>query len=231
MLLEIQNLKKEYTRGSRTFAALSEISMSIDASDFICLTGRSGSGKSTLLNIIAGILTPTEGEIIFEGENITAYSDNALSYLRNAKLGFIPQGQSVLDGFSVLDNILLPYRLYGRSGEIEPKAEALLSRVGIGHLRDVLPSRLSGGELRRVSIARSLINDPVLLIADEPTSDLDPITTEDVMTLFSEIHREGTAILMVTHEMDVASYANRHFIMEDGRLRPHTNEERKGKKA
>ena len=149
--------------------------------------------------------------------------DDDRSRLRNSRIACIPQGYSLLNNFSVLDNVCLPYCLYnathGARREAIQKAEALLFRTGILHLSAEWPQKLSGGERRRVAIARSLITDPSLLVADEPTGDLDPGTVASILSLFAEIHRAGTAIVMVTHERDRISFANRHFVMEAGRLR------------
>jgi putative ABC transport system ATP-binding protein len=223
MLLSVSGLKRMYRRGDALFPAVADASFAVAGNDFVCITGESGSGKSTLLNLIVGLLRPDEGAILFEGRDIAALTDKDRSRLRNSRIGCIPQGYSLLNNFSVLDNVCLPYCLYdatrGARREAIKRAEALLLRTGILHLAAERPQKLSGGERRRVAIARSLIADPSLLVADEPTGDLDPGTAASILAFFAEIHRAGTAIVMVTHERDRISFANRHFVMETGRLR------------
>ncbi|MDR2295856.1 MAG: ABC transporter ATP-binding protein, partial [Clostridiales Family XIII bacterium] len=205
-LLSVSGLKRMYRRGDTLFSAVADASFVVAGEDFVCITGKSGSGKSTLLNLIAGLLRPDEGAVLFEGRDIAALSDGARSRLRNSRIGCIPQGYGLLNNFSVLDNVCLPYCLYdatrGARREAIQRAKALLSRTGVLHLAAERPQRLSGGEQRRVAIARSLITDPVLLVADEPTGDLDPDTAASILAFFAEIHRAGTAIVMVTHERD-----------------------------
>jgi putative ABC transport system ATP-binding protein len=217
-LLELNELTKEYNRGGRAFHAVNRVNLSVEPGDFISITGRSGSGKSTLLNMCAGLLFPTGGAVLFEGVNIHHLNDKEVSFFRNAKIGYITQGQSLLSNFTVLENVYIPWFLSRREGDAEGKAYLLLERVGIGHLAASYPKELSGGEMRRAAIARSLMNDPALLIADEPTSDLDTETTAEIMTLFSAIAREGTAVLMVTHELDTLGCANQTYRMEAGNL-------------
>jgi ABC-type lipoprotein export system ATPase subunit len=191
--------------------------------DFVCVTGESGSGKSTLLHLLTGLLRPDAGRVLFEGRDIAALSDGERARLRNGRIACVPQGYSLLNNFSVLDNVRLPRLMYGEArgarAETVQKATRLLARMGIARLAAERPQNLSGGEQRRVAIARSLIADPALLVADEPTGDLDPKTAASILEFFAEIHREGTAIVMVTHERERVSFANRHFVMDGGRLR------------
>lgn len=218
MLLKAKDLTKEYHRGKDNFYAVEKVSFTMNRGEFICITGRSGSGKSTLLNMLAGLTKPTVGKIILSGNDYSNLNDRELTNLRNCRIGCIPQGNSILANFSVLDNVRLPFFLYKREGEATLRAKSLLKEMGISHLIHASPSQLSGGELRRVSIARALINHPELLIADEPTVDLDHQTTTEIMQLFSDIVRKGTAILMVTHETELKQYANRRFVMDTGKL-------------
>jgi putative ABC transport system ATP-binding protein len=220
-ILEINGLSKEYKRGGRAFNAVNGVSLSIEGGDFISIIGRSGSGKSTLLNICAGLLEPSDGAVLFEGRDIYDLTDKEISFFRNAKIGYVPQGQSLLANFTVLDNVCIPWFLFKREGDVEGRAFLLLEKVGISHLAASYPKELSGGEMRRVSIARALINEPRLLIADEPTSDLDTETTAEIMGLFSRIAREGTAVLIVTHELDTLDYGNKTYSMSEGTLTPH----------
>jgi putative ABC transport system ATP-binding protein len=218
MLLEINGLTKEYKRNNVPFPAVKDAALSMDAGDFVSIIGRSGSGKTTLLCMTAGLLKPTAGVVTLEGRNIFTLSDEESSFLRNAKIGYIPQGMSLLPNLRVVDNVRLPFYLSKREGDSAEKALSLLDQVGILHLARDYPKQLSGGEQRRVSIARALINDPVMLIADEPTGDLDTGTTAEIMELFSRIAQKGTAILLVTHEPDTVSYGNRVYIMDAGTL-------------
>ena len=168
--------------------------------------------------MIASLVAPTSGSIEVEGQNILALKDKEASLYRNSKIGYIPQGYSTLSNLTVLDNVRLPYFFFKREGNVSEEALHLLEQVGIPHLAKLHPKQLSGGELRRVSIARALINNPSILIADEPTSDLDTQTTTDIMKLFSQIAQKGTAILMVTHELDTVDYGNSVYVMDSGIL-------------
>ena len=217
-VLQITNLCKEYTRGGIPFKAVNNVSLSINTGDFINIIGRSGSGKSTLLNMTAGMLTPTSGSIELDGENFSEKNDSELSKIRNEKIGFIPQGASALPNFTVMENILLPFYLWAHGGDGEGFAYILLERLGISHLANSYPSELSGGELRRVLIARALINNPKIIIADEPTSDLDIDSTKNIMEIFVNLNKEGITFLIVSHDFDTLKYGNRIYTMNDGVL-------------
>jgi putative ABC transport system ATP-binding protein len=218
MLLTVKEISKSYKRGKSSFFALQEASFTLNGPTVACVTGPSGSGKSTLLNIVAGLLKPTTGQVILDDEEMTALDDTSLSMLRNTKIGYMPQGRSILANLSVLENVCLPFYLHKRKGNPKLRAEELLSQVGIAHLADRYPAELSGGELRRVSIARSLINSPRLLIADEPTSDLDPKNAEGVMVLFTRVLENGTSVLLATHDMNSMRHCNAHLTMDGGML-------------
>ena len=225
-LLELNELTKKYRRGGKAFNAVDRANLSVGAGDFISIIGRSGSGKSTLLNMSAGLIKPTQGTVFFDGKDIHQLNDKEISLFRNEKIGYVPQGQSLLANFTVLENVCLPWFLFKREtapGEPLPEERAfvLLEKTGISHLAASYPKELSGGEMRRVAIARSLINNPKLLIADEPTSDLDEETTTEIMRLLSAIAKEGTAVLIVTHELDTLSYGNKTYAMSGGNLSPH----------
>jgi putative ABC transport system ATP-binding protein len=217
-LLELNGITKAYKRGGRTFNAVNNASLTVEAGDFISIIGRSGSGKTTFLNMGAGLLRPTAGTVRFEGSDIHRLNDRSLSRLRNEEIGYVPQGQTLLANFTVLDNVLIPWFLFKRVGGAEGRAFLLLEKVGLTHLAASYPRELSGGEMRRVSIARALINEPRLLIADEPTGDLDAQTTTEIMRLFSRIAQEGTAVLIVTHELDTLDYGNKTYSMTAGNL-------------
>jgi putative ABC transport system ATP-binding protein len=218
----LKELTKEYKRGERSFNAVNHVNLSVEAGDFISIIGRSGSGKTTLLNMGAGLLNPTRGSVFFGGKDIYALRDKEISFLRNEKIGYVPQGQSLLSNFTVFDNVCIPWFLFRREGDVEGKAFILLEKVGISHLASSYPKELSGGEMRRAAIARALINEPRLLIADETTGDLDTRTTAEIMRLFSHIAGEGTAVLIVTHELDTLNYGNKTYSMDAGNLLPHT---------
>jgi putative ABC transport system ATP-binding protein len=198
------------------------VNLSIAAGDFISVIGRSGSGKTTLLSMTAGLIKPTSGDVTLEGKNIFSLKDEEISLVRNTKIGYIPQGISLLPNLTVLDNVRLPFYLAAKEpdggGDNVEKALSLLDQVGIAPLAGAWPKQLSGGEQRRVSIARALFNDPAILIADEPTGDLDADTTAEIMELFSRIAQKGTAIFLVTHELDTVSYGDRVYLMSAGTL-------------
>jgi len=219
MLLNINELTKEYRRGERAFKAVDSASLSLEKGDFACIMGKSGSGKTTLLNMIAGLTTPTGGSIFVEDNDISKFSDEEASKYRNSRIGYIPQGQNILPNLTVLDNVRLPKYFFNSDSE-DPcaKAMALLEKVGIADLADSYPKHLSGGELKRVAIARAFMNNPKLLIADEPTGDLDKQTTKDIMLMLQAAAKNNMAVLMVTHEPDTIQYANMTYEMNSGVL-------------
>jgi ABC-type lipoprotein export system ATPase subunit len=219
ILLELKQLKKVYDREDLPpFIAADNINLSIKHGDFVSIIGRSGSGKSTLLNMIVGLLRPTSGNILFNGTDLWSMDDKNMAGIRNSQIGYIPQGLSLLSNLTILDNVRLPFFLSQRKGNSIERAMILLEEMGIQNLEKRYPAQLSGGEMRRVAIARAQINNPELLIADEPTSDLDKETTREVMEMFSKICSNGVSILMVTHEIDINSYGNRICIMASGKL-------------
>ncbi|MDR3354346.1 MAG: ABC transporter ATP-binding protein [Synergistaceae bacterium] len=221
-MLVVRGLCKEYRRGGGTFYAVRDAAMSVGDGDFVCISGQSGGGKSTLLNMIAGLLEPTSGSITSGGRELAGMNDYELSLYRNERIGYIPQGQSILPNLSVIDNVLLPFYLYKKTGDPTGRAMTLLDRVGIAHLAEAYPAHLSGGELKRTAIARSLINSPKMLLADEPTVDLDPRNAEEVMKIFSDISRDSAAVILVTHEANSARWVARRFSMESGILKETT---------
>ncbi|MEG0256993.1 MAG: ABC transporter ATP-binding protein [Christensenella sp.] len=217
MLLTITNLKKVYTRG-RAFAAVDDVNLSIDEHDFVSIIGKSGSGKSTLMNMIVGLLRPDTGQILFDSKDLWCLNDHDMSLQRNKNIGYVPQGCGLLSNLSVIDNVRLPAFFFEPPPHTVERARELLKRVGLKGFENSNVSELSGGETRRVSIARALMCDPKIIVADEPTGDLDSETTTDIMNLFAEVNNNGTAILMVTHEQDSAYYGKRLFRMEKGKL-------------
>lgn len=203
MLLQTKQLSRTFTRSGSDFFAVRSVDFSIDASDFVFIVGRSGSGKTTLLNLISGILEPTSGTVLFEHKDITMMSDTEKSLYRNESIGFVPQSLGALPNLSVLDNVRVPFFLFDRDGDTVGRALSLLELMGIAHLKDEMPSNLSGGEAKRMLIARALMNDPKLLIADEPTANLDAETAAGVMQAIKDIHKLGTAVLIVTHDSSI----------------------------
>ena len=219
MLLDVKNLRKDYQRGSQHFSAVDNVSFSMAQTDFITIMGKSGSGKTTLLNMIAGLLTPTQGKITINGTNLFELDDKQVSAFRNQNIGYIPQGSSLLPNLTALENIRLPFYLTKRENQSSLNyALELLEKAKIGYLKDTYPANMSGGEMRRIAILRALICRPQLVIADEPTSDLDEESSAQIMALLTEIHQQGTGLLIVTHDNDVANYSQRTLKMSSGRL-------------
>lgn len=217
-MLQIKNVSKQYTRAGKNFAAVDNLSLNMQAGEFVSIIGRSGSGKTTLLNMIAGLLTPTSGEITFNGVNLFTLGDSAMARFRNCNIGYVPQGKSLLSNLTAVDNIRLPYYLTARKGGCLEKAHALLNEIGLGHLAESYPKSLSGGEMRRVAIARALINAPKLIIADEPTSDLDLETADEIIALLKRLNAQSTSILVVTHDLELARCGGRIIKIAAGRL-------------
>ncbi|MDR2665746.1 MAG: ABC transporter ATP-binding protein [Oscillospiraceae bacterium] len=219
MLLRAIGVTKSYERRGERFFAANGVDLCVGSGDFVCITGRSGSGKSTLLNMLTGLLRADSGEIIFDGVDLCSLGDARLAKLRCGRIGYVPQGNSLLQNFSVLDNVRLPLCLARKGGaETKKTARELLSKVGISHLEGEFPRSLSGGEARRAAIARSLAADPALLVADEPTGDLDPASADAVMRLFSQASARGAAVIVVTHDRQIPPGANRCLVMSGGRL-------------
>ena len=226
-MLRAETISRRFFRKSKTrnfFFALKDTDFTLHPASLTEVTGRSGSGKSTLLNILAGLLQPTTGTVFLDGIDLYKMEDEVRSQLRNRQIGVIPQGHSGLHSLTVLENVILPCLMYvegGRAadaGEFADRAMELLELVGIAHLRDAYPNELSGGETRRLSIARALIRAPEILLADEPTGDLDDENTAAVLRLLRREADRGTAVLLVTHEREAAVYADTIYRMADGVL-------------
>ena len=221
-MLRAEKISKEFireTKSTNRFTAVQATDFSISGGQLAVITGRSGSGKTTFLNMLAGLLTPTDGKIFFNDTDIYNLSDRELSRLRNQKTGFIPQGQTAIHSLNVTENILLPFTLYGEYDEADGKyAYELMERLDIINLKDVYPSELSGGETRRMSIARALIKKPEIIFADEPTGDLDDENTRIVFEFLKDISVKGSSVIIVTHETDSEKYADRVFRMNGGIL-------------
>jgi putative ABC transport system ATP-binding protein len=220
MLLQVRSLEKTYSRGEETIRALKGVSLEIPQGQFVSIMGPSGSGKSTLLHLMGGLDRPSSGQVILGGESIDRLSDHDLSLFRRRKLGFIFQFFNLLPTLSALENVALP-RLLGNESlkEIEPRARELLGMMGLESRVHHKPDQLSGGEMQRVAIARALISDPLLILADEPTGNLDSKTGESILSLLRDMAlKTGKTIVMVTHDPKAASFGNRLIRMRDGVL-------------
>ncbi|EMB19384.1 MULTISPECIES: ABC transporter ATP-binding protein [Treponema] len=218
MLLKTKSLSKSFARGKNSFFAVKDVDFSISASDFVFIVGRSGSGKTTFLNLISGILDPTQGQVFFEDQDISSMNDTDKSFYRNESIGFVPQSLAYLPNLSVFDNVRVPFFLFNRDGDSEGRALSLLDLMDIAHLKNEMPQNLSGGELKRMLIARALMNSPKLLIADEPTANLDKETSETVMNLIKSVNKLGTAVLIVTHDFEILNENSTIYRMNDGEL-------------
>ena len=220
-LLEAKSLSKHYSSaGGRRTAAVDSVDFTVERGEVVGIVGRSGSGKTTLLALAAGLLVPTSGRITIEGIDINSLQDEAMAEFRNRRIGFVPQGQGTIASLTVLDNVRLPHYLSRRRDAPLPRTDEWLDRLGLSELRDCFPAELSGGEMRRVSLARTLANRPALILADEPTGDLDPENIAVVMGAFAEAKHAGTAIVFATHEGEAARHADRLFRMAGGKLTP-----------
>ena len=217
-LINVNNLSKSFKRGERDFFAIDNVSFDVKEKDFINIIGKSGSGKSTLLTLLSAIIEPTSGDILVEGKNLSDMDDEEKSGYRNEFIGYVPQSLGTLPTLNVLDNVRLPYFFKKREGDGVERARMLLDMCGILDLENDFCKNLSGGELKRVLIARALMIEPKILIADEPTSDLDSKTTIEIMNMLKEINEKGTTIIIVTHDNDLFKYGSRLLEMTDGKL-------------
>ncbi|AVM66897.1 ABC transporter ATP-binding protein [Peptostreptococcaceae bacterium oral taxon 929] len=217
-LINVNNLSKSFRRGERDFFAIDNVSFDVNEKDFINIIGKSGSGKTTLLTLLSAIIEPTSGDIFVEGKNLSKMDDEEKSGYRNEFIGYVPQSLGTLPTLNVLDNVRLPYFFKKREGNGVERARMLLDMCGILDLENDFCKNLSGGELKRVLIARALMNEPKILIADEPTSDLDSKTTIEIMNMLKEINEKGTTIIIVTHDNDLLKYGSRLLEMTDGKL-------------
>ncbi|MBS7159488.1 MAG: ABC transporter ATP-binding protein [Actinomyces sp.] len=222
MIIEATGLTKEFARargGKRLFTAVHPLDIGLEERQLTVVSGHSGSGKSTLANMLAGILTPTAGHVRLDGTDLYSLRDEELSRLRNERIGLIPQGHTALRALTVLDNVLLPSILYTKDEAPADRARELLASVGLGDLADAAPTELSGGELRRMAIARALLMDPAIVVADEPTAGLDSANATAALTLLRDAADRGAAVLVVSHEAEAQRFADRSYVMEDGHLR------------
>lgn len=216
-LITLKDIHKHYRVGQQIVKALQTIDVEVEENEYVAIMGASGSGKSTLMNIVGCLDTPTGGEYILNEQNVNGLSDNELAEIRNKEIGFIFQTFNLLPRSSALDNVVLPliYAGYSKSDRIKKAQETLIS-VGLGDRMSHNPNELSGGQRQRVAIARALVNSPSILLADEPTGNLDSKTSVDIMKLMEDIHQKGNTIILVTHENDIAEHAKRIIRLKDG---------------
>jgi len=219
MLIQLNAVSRFYQMGNVRIAALDQIGFTIDSEEFVAVMGPSGSGKSTLLNILGCLHKPSNGKYLLEGINIEKFSDQELAAIRNQKIGFVFQSFHLIPYMTALQNVQVPLIYMGQSkNQRINKARKTLDMIGLKDRINHRPGELSGGQQQRVAIARALVTDPALLLADEPTGNLDSTSGHEIMTLFTELNRSGTAIIMVTHEEPVSRFAARTITLEDGRV-------------
>lgn len=216
-IIETTNISKRYIMGAEVVDALKSISITINKGEYVAFMGPSGSGKSTLMNIIGCLDSPTSGTYVLNNKDVSDMSENELAEIRNKEIGFVFQTFNLLPRISSLENVALPliYAGFSKSARTD-KAQKVLESVGLGTRSMHRPNELSGGQRQRVAVARALVNDPAILLADEPTGNLDTKTSYEIMELFEEIHSKGNTIIMVTHEEDIAQYAHRIIRLRDG---------------
>lgn len=216
-LISIHNLKKTYKIGDEIIEALKDVSLTIYKNEYVALMGPSGSGKSTLMNMLGCLDSPTSGEYILNKLSVAKMTDNQLAEVRNKEIGFVFQTFNLLPRATTLDNVALPLVYAGMiKADREQRAKEVLESVGLGNRMNHKPNELSGGQRQRVAIARALVNNPAIILADEPTGNLDSKTSVEIMGLFEEIHKKGNTIILVTHEEDIALHAHRIVRLKDG---------------
>lgn len=230
-VIEVHHLYKEYQTAAGPFPVLKEVNLRVENGDYVAIMGPSGSGKSTFMNILGCLDKPTKGQYILDGHPVADMEDNAVANVRNNTIGFVFQGFNLLSRSSLIDNVALPLVYAGiDKPERHARAKVLLEKVGLGKYLHSRPNQISGGQQQRVAIARALVNKPRLILADEPTGNLDSVTSEEIMALFGELSREGITIVLVTHETDIADHASRQVrfldgkIVQDTRTRPNLNQ-------
>jgi putative ABC transport system ATP-binding protein len=222
-LIKIRAIKRDFILGNETVYVLKGIDLDINKGEYVALMGPSGSGKSTLMNLLGCLDTPTSGEYILNGKHVSDMSDDELAEIRNKEIGFVFQTFNLLPRTTALDNVALPmvYAGYPKS-ERQARAKEVLTQVNLADRMDHQPNQLSGGQRQRVAIARALVNKPSIILADEPTGNLDSKTSVEIMNLFSEIHKQGNTVILVTHEEDIARYAHRIIRLRDGLIESDT---------
>jgi putative ABC transport system ATP-binding protein len=216
-IIQIIDIKKHYSIGNQIVKALNGVNIEIQKNEFVALMGPSGSGKSTLMNIIGCLDSPTSGSYILNNKNVSGMEDDELAGIRNKEIGFVFQTFNLLPRYSALENVALPLVYAGMSKEKRNiRAKEVLDQVGLSDRMDHKPNELSGGQRQRVAVARALVNNPSIILADEPTGNLDTKTSHEIMALLDEIHRNGNTIVLVTHEEDIAKHAKRIIRLRDG---------------
>ena len=216
-LIKITNIKRDFPLGNEIVYVLKGIDLEINKGEYVALMGPSGSGKSTLMNLLGCLDTPTSGTYILNGKNVSEMQDDELAGIRNKEIGFVFQTFNLMPSTTALDNVALPmvYAGHSKSERIE-RATEVLTQVGLNDRMDHKPNQLSGGQRQRVAVARALVNKPSIILADEPTGNLDSKTSLEIMGLFNEIHAQGNTVILVTHEEDIAAYAHRIIRLRDG---------------
>ena len=218
-VIEVSHLFKDYQTAAGPFPVLKDVNLRIDNGDYVAIMGPSGSGKSTFMNILGCLDKPTKGQYVLDGHAVATMEENAVAQVRNRTIGFVFQGFNLLSRSSLLDNVALPLVYAGiEKSERHTRAKLLLEKVGLGNHINSRPNQISGGQQQRVAIARALINKPRLILADEPTGNLDSVTSEEIMTLFGQLNNEGITIVLVTHETDIAEHARRQVRFLDGKI-------------
>ncbi len=218
-LIRIRDLAREYQMGEERILALQSVTLDIRRNEYVAIMGPSGSGKSTMMNLLGCLDTPTGGEYWLNGQEVSRLSDDQLARVRNREIGFVFQTFNLLPRATALHNVELPLVYAGARGrERRERAADALARVGLEHRMEHRPNELSGGQRQRVAIARALVNDPSILLADEPTGNLDSVTSEEILRVFGDLHAAGQTVIMVTHEPDIAAHAERVVVLRDGRV-------------
>jgi putative ABC transport system ATP-binding protein len=219
VVIRVADLQRSYVMGTETVHALRGVTLEIRRNEYVAIMGPSGSGKSTLMNLLGCLDTPSGGEYWLSGQEVSRMTDDALARVRNKEIGFVFQTFNLLPRASALQNVELPLVYAGLAArDRRRRAEEALRRVGLGDRMDHRPNELSGGQRQRVAIARALVNEPAILLADEPTGNLDSTTSEEILGVFERLHGQGQTIVLVTHEPDVAQHAHRTVVIRDGRI-------------
>jgi putative ABC transport system ATP-binding protein len=218
-VIRLTEIVKNYKVGTQIVRALRSVDLKINAGEYVAIMGASGSGKSTLMNVLGCLDTPTSGRYELNGQDVSHLADDELAEIRNSEIGFIFQTFNLLPRNSALENVMLPLVYAGVKKNLRlERAEQMLTNVGLADRVDHKPNELSGGQRQRVAVARALINNPAILLADEPTGNLDSMTSEEIMQLFSNIHKQGNTLIVVTHEEDIARHAHRIIRLKDGQI-------------